>query len=133
MTAPSQSRPWIRRLAPLLLLVAALIVYRILGPSLPSDHDVVYELGASSDDLTRLDVAWSDPRKPREAPVLSGTWYFAPGKAPRRLASKVRLHDGEWDVEARLEHPSGPAERVSRRVSLGEGTTIIRLEGARAE
>lgn len=125
---------WLRRLAPLLLLVAALIAFRLVGPALPHDHEVVYELGSLAPEVTRLEVAWYEPDRPSEAPALASTWNFSAGKAPRRLPSTVRLHSGEWKVEARLELvPPAMGEPIEKRVRLGEGTTIIRLDGSRRE
>lgn len=111
------------------MVIAAVIVYRLVGPRLPKDHDVVYELGDMAPALLRLDVFWNDPERPRETPVYSSTWHFSEGRAPRRLPSTVKLYEGKWDIEARLELASREPVHVSRKVNLGEGTTIIRLGG----
>lgn len=128
MTAEDRRRRWVRRLTPLLLLAAVLLVYRLIAPKLPHDRQVAYELGALAPKLVRLDVSFSDPETPDEGPALMTTWHFQPGQAPRRLTATVRLHDGAWDVDARLVLvPPSPPEEVSRRITLREGTTIIRL------
>lgn len=123
-----------RRFAPILLILAALLAYRFLAPELPSDHEVVYELGDLADELRRLEVAWRDPQKPDDAPALHGTWHFAKGQAPNRLRATVRLPEREWEVEARLERepPAAPLQ-VARRVRLRDGTNYVSLENAEPE
>lgn len=131
---PEQRRRLVRRLAPLLLLLGVLIAYQLISPKLPHDHDVVFELGSLADRLVRLEVSFSDPERPAEGPALSSTWNFKPGLAPRRLSTTVRLHGGTWDVDASLEFaPPSQPEQISRRITLREGTTIIRLQGMRSE
>jgi len=122
--------PW-RRFAPILLVLAALLAYRFLAPELPSDHEVVYELGGLADDLRRLEVAWREPETPDEPPVLHGTWHFAKGRAPSRLHATVRLPEREWEVDVRLERePPAESLQITRRVRLRDGTNYVSLEGA---
>ncbi len=125
-------RRW-RRFTPILLVGVALLVYRVIAPSLPRDHDVVYELSDHAEELRKLEVAWRKPEAPDEPPTLQSTWHFAKGDAPRRLSTTVRLPTREWEVEARLElePPAEPLE-ITRRVRLREGTNYVSLEGARS-
>lgn len=120
-----------RRFAPILLILAAFLVYRIIAPELPRDHEVVYELGDLAEALRRLEVAWREPNAPDEPPALHGTWHFAKGQAPSRLRATVRLPEREWEVEARLElEPPAEALQVTRRVRLREGTNYVSLKEA---
>lgn len=120
-----------RRFAPILLIVAALLVYRVIAPELPRDHEVVYELGELAESLRRLEVAWREPSKVDDPPALSGTWHFAKGQAPSRLRATVRLPERDWEVEARLEvEPPAKPLQITRRVRLREGTNYVSLKEA---
>lgn len=121
-------RAWARRLTPLLLLVLALVLFRILAPSFPTDHDVVYDLGSDAARVIRLEVAWRHADRPEEEPQVSVSWHFDAGKAPRRLASTVRLPKGAWEVSALVGKTRGETREIARRVTLDEGTTTVRLE-----
>lgn len=121
-------RSWARRLAPFLLLALALILFRVVAPSFPRDHDVLYVLGDEAPRVIRLDVAWRRADRTQEEPSVSASWHFSPGKAPRRLSSTVRLPNGSWEVSALIEKVDHGTEERLRRVELEAGTTIVRLE-----
>lgn len=124
-------REWLRRLAPILLVVAVLLVLRTLRPTLPRDQQVSFDLGSAAPEVTRLDVTFDDPRRPGDESAVASTWNFAPGKAPRVVTTTVRLHDGEWDLDIRVQRaPDERTTRIARRVTLEGGSTVIRLEPA---
>lgn len=132
--APSKlpsRREWLRRLAPILLVLAVLLVLRTLRPTLPRDQHLAFDLGAAAPEVTRIDVTFDDPRRPGEEPAVASTWNFARGTAPRVVATTVRLHDGEWDLDIRVERASDErTTRIARRVTLEGGETVIHLEPA---
>lgn len=122
-------REWLRRLAPILLVAAVLLVLETMRPSLPHDQRIVLDLGSAAPAVTRVDLTFDDPRHPDEEPAVASTWNFAPGKAPERIATTVRLPNGEWDLDIRVSRTTDERPiRIGRRVDLAGGETVLRLE-----
>ena len=108
-----------RRLAPLLLLGAGVGAYLAMGPKLPRDHDVTLDLGSTPNDITAIELSWTDPRSSSDEAVLTTRWNFGKGGAPSRLNARVRLAGGTWQVEATIERSSGQkTTRWSGQVNL---------------
>jgi hypothetical protein len=114
-----------RRFAPLLLVVAALGIYAVVGPRLPHDHDVSLDLGPASRDVTHVEVAWTDVGANADPIAVSTQWNFMQGTAPEKLHTHVRLADGPWQADVLVDR-NGSMERASwsRRIYL-EGTQVI--------
>jgi hypothetical protein len=113
------------RFAPLLLLAAAGAAAVAYMPPLPKDRKVQVRLPDSAS-VTAVDIAWAPVAHPEEA--VSGTaWHFAAGRAPAALDADVRLPDGRYDVDVRVEH-GAESEAFHRVITLGDGERItVRL------
>jgi hypothetical protein len=127
--APGRGR--FRRLAPLLLVGAALGVYATVGNKLPHEQTVTLDLGREAPSVTGLTLTFVDPRGSGEEPVRSTHWNFAPGTAPRRVEARVRLADGSWTTEVEVEQ-KGTAEtrHWSSRVDLRGEQVVLPLGDA---
>jgi hypothetical protein len=86
--------------------------------TLPREHEVVIEFGDGAHDVTDVEVLWTRPGSNTEEAALTTRWHFARGTAPARLASHVRLPDGEWEVDVELERDGTQTTHWSRRVNL---------------
>jgi hypothetical protein len=131
-----------RRLAPFLLLGAAVGAYLAVGPKLPHDHEVALDLGSASADVTSIELTWIDPRSTSDEAALTTRWNFSKGTAPSRLIAHVRLADGLWQAEAAIQragapettHWSGQVNLVGtpwwNKDSLGEGPVVLHIREA---
>ena len=86
-----------RRFAPLFLVAAGLGAYAMFSRELPRDRDVVLDLGEAAPEVADVQASWT--RSGSEQAELTTRWHFAEGTAPKRLAARVRLPDGAWEVE----------------------------------
>ncbi|WP_437593989.1 hypothetical protein [Sorangium sp. So ce1000] len=123
---PKSRPPWIRRLAPGILLVGALCVGSILFKNLPEEREVELRLDDAAT-IVRLDVTWTDSssgdRAGDAAPVIDSSWQFAEGTAPRAVRTKVSLPDGLYQVEITVGRKSGN-DVTSRAVTLADASRI---------
>ena len=124
-TAAFRAMNWRRRIAPFLLILAALGAYRAVGSRLPHDREVSLDLGPAAQDVTHVELAWTDVQGHAEEPAMSTQWNFVQGTAPERLNARVRLEDGAWLADVRIDR-NGQIEPSSwsRRVYL-EGRQVI--------
>jgi hypothetical protein len=108
-----------RRLAPILLVAAALGAYAMIERELPKDRDVVLELGDAARDVSDVEVSWIRANDRSEEAYVTTRWHFAQGTAPARLKAEARLPDGAWDAEVGIVRYGTPGEtRWSGRVNL---------------
>ena len=113
------------RWATLILLAAAGVVAFVYMPPLPKDRKVDLRLPDPAS-VTGVDVAWAPVAHPDEA-VSGTTWHFATGRAPAALGADVRLPDGRYDVEVRVER-GAESEAFHRVITLGDSDRItVRL------
>ena len=116
-----------RGLAPLVLVVAGIVVWQMLGPQLSRDHDVALDLGAAAASIASVELTWTDPRATgtAESPAVTTRWNFEAGNAPSRLHTHVRVADGEWQADVDIARNDRSAHaRWSRRVYL-EGSQVV--------
>ncbi|MDC0681988.1 hypothetical protein [Sorangium atrum] len=123
---PETRPPWLRRLAPALLLLGALYAGSILFKRLPEEREVELRLDDAAT-VVRLDVTWTDSssgdRADDAAPVIDSSWRFAEGTAPRAVFTKVSLPDGLYQVEITVSR-KGEHDVTSRAVTLADESRI---------
>lgn len=113
----------------LLLAAGAAGAYVALRPKLPRERDVAFDLGAGASETASLEVLWTDATSPDREPALGTTVNFPEKGPPRVVHEKVRLPDGEWDVDITVVHGT-PREttRIQRRVNLETESVMLPLE-----
>lgn len=123
---PQARPPWLRRLAPALLLVGALYAGSTLFKRLPEEREVELRLDDAAT-VVRLDVTWTDSssgdRADDAAPVIDSSWRFAEGTAPRAVLTKVSLPDGLYQVEITVGRGGGH-DVTSRAITLADESRI---------
>jgi hypothetical protein len=100
-----------------------------LAPHLPRERHVELRLDDPSS-ITAVNVDWTAALKPRAASpgradeALQGaSWRFAAGTAPRSLVTTVRLPDGAYEMDIRIDRVDR-VESVQRSITLGGADQI---------
>ena len=117
-----------RRLAPLMLVVGALIFGKIAHEEMPHEQAVRYSLTpAQQSTARRVRVTYST-----DGDVLSGLEQtFPEGRAPAEFGHTPSLKPGRYLVAVDLFAGDGRVTRVDRVLDVPtEGTTRISLDGA---
>jgi hypothetical protein len=109
------------RYAPLVLLAIVGVATFVYAPPLPKDHRVELRLPDAAV-VTAVELAWAPVAKADE-PVLGATWHFAAGRAPGALATDVRLPDGRYALDVRVER-GAEGETFHRVITLGNADRI---------
>lgn len=119
--------PRIRRLSPLILLLAAVVIYfGIVAPNTAEDHDVTLAFQGPTHDITRIDVVWIGiDVHPGEA-VGGTSLSYRPGAAPSSVATEVHAPNGAYWLEVTLDK-GHRRETIRRRVQLGAGDLKVFL------
>jgi hypothetical protein len=123
--------PWVRRLAPLALLVPAVAAAGTLGPRWPHDQVLRYDLGDAAPRVERLDVRLSfgpSPGRPSTAEEVAreASFRYPAGRAPRIVTHEARLADGDYTLEVDVS-AAGRQASTRRHVTLSGGTTTLDL------
>jgi hypothetical protein len=116
--------PWVRRLAPLALLIPAVAAAGTLGPRWPHDQVLRYDLGDAAARVERLDVRLSPGTT--EDVAREASFRYPPGRAPRIVRHEARLTDGDYTVEIDVS-AAGRQASTRRHVTLSGGTTTLDL------
>lgn len=113
-----------RRISSLVLLAGGVAVALSLAPKAPKTRSVDFRFEGETQDLVRLDVAWtrSSTEKMSE-PVLGSSFRFERGGAPKILRTTVSLADGSYALDITLERASR-AESFQRTVTLADSDQI---------
>ncbi|WP_437994154.1 hypothetical protein [Sorangium sp. So ce145] len=125
---PKGRPPWLRRLAPAILLLGALVAGSILFKRLPEEREVELRLDDAAT-VVQLDVTWTDSssgsgdRADDTAAVIDSSWRFAEGTAPRAVLTKVSLPDGLYQVEITVGRKDG-RDVTSRTITLADESRI---------
>jgi hypothetical protein len=109
----------LRRLAPLVLVAGVVISLMSIVPHLPRDRQVELRFEEPTS-IIGVTVDWSSSS---EEPVQGGSWRFAEGTAPRSLATKVRLPNGAYEVDIRIDRVDR-VQTVKRSIPLGDADQI---------
>lgn len=118
-TPPARSR--LRRLAPFVLLAGAAVSAISILPHLPRERRLELRLEEPST-IIGVQLDWSTATSGDE-PLQGSTWRFAPGSAPRLLPATVRLPDGSYDVDIRVDRVD-QTQTVRRSITLGDADRI---------
>ena len=118
------------RLAPLVLLGAALVATLMFPHAWPHDQTIHYVLGDRAAHVERVDARWKAQEDPDES-VREVSFRYAPGTAPRIVTYEPRLSNGGYTVDVDIVADGRPTRYV-RRVLLGGGVTSIDLSGGSA-
>src|SRR5580698_11577947 len=113
------------RLAPLVLLGAALLATLTLPRTWPRDQTIHYVLGDRAGHVERVDAHWAAETDPGES-LREVSFRYAPGTAPRVVTHEPRLSNGDYTVDVDIVADGRPTRYV-RRVMLGGGVTSIDL------
>jgi hypothetical protein len=121
---PSKASSRRGRLAKLLIVAGAVVSLAPLSRLWPSEHQVDFRFEDRVADLTRFDVEWTHLDGDVPGEVVSGsTRYFKLGTAPEIVNVTVRLPNGSYALDIRLEH-ADHTDAISRRVTLGDPDRI---------
>ncbi|HSY20635.1 MAG TPA: hypothetical protein VK841_00880 [Polyangiaceae bacterium] len=113
------------RLAPLVLLGAALLATVTLPRTWPRDQTIHYVLGDRAGHVERVDARWAAQTDPGDS-LREVSFRYAPGTAPRVVTHEPRLSNGDYTVDVDVVADGQPTRYV-RRVMLGGGVTSIDL------
>ena len=107
------------------VLAAGLLVAGYFGAKTPRDQHVKLVLGASSDQVTGLEIQYisADGDLARAARMA-----FEPGGPPRVVSHEPHLADGDYGLRIEIDTREG-RRSTERRVTLGGGTTQVDLAG----
>jgi hypothetical protein len=124
-----------RRIARLVVVVAAAALYFTLAPRWPKDNVVHIVLGAAAPGVDELRVRYA--QAPKNGPMVEdwtreADFRFPGGTAPRIVTHEPRVADGDYVVEIEILKASNAVIRVQRRVTLEGGTTSIDVSEAAA-
>jgi len=111
-----------RRVAPLVLVVAALTVGGVVFRAYPRDVRIRYSLGP---DHARVHDLWLSYRAAGEL-VRAAHFHYEDG-APERVFHTVELSDGRYTVAAELRGPDLRRDVTRALVAPAEGRVRIRL------
>jgi hypothetical protein len=122
-----------RRIARLVVLVAAAAIFFTLASRWPHDNVVHVVLGAGAPGVTELHLRYAPTTK--SGPMVEdwtreAKFSFPDGTAPRVVTHEPRTADGDYVVEIEILKASHAIVRVQRRVNLAGGTTSIDVSEA---
>jgi hypothetical protein len=114
-----------RRAAPVLLVVAALVVGYLLRDA-PREQEIELSFQGSREHLTKAELRLVGQDGEEDG---AARWSWAPGKAPAVVRSRVKAAPGRWRLFIRLETAGGP-QLAERTVALqGEPVRVaLRVE-----
>ena len=120
----SPFRARLRRLAPFVLLAGAAVSVMSIFPRVPRERHLELRLDEPSSIVSvHLDWSATSAPVPTDEPLQGSTWRFAPGSAPRLLPATVRLPNGSYAVEIRIDRVDH-TETVRRSITLGEADRL---------
>jgi hypothetical protein len=111
-----------------ILLVAAVVVFAVLGPKWPKDQSVRLLLGDAAQRVEEVSVRYATLSDPEDW-TREASFRYAAGEAPRIVRHDMRLADGDYVVEIELATRKSRV-LLTRRVTLAAGTTKLDLTEA---
>jgi hypothetical protein len=116
-----------RRIARVILLVAAVGIVLLLGKKWPKEQTVHYVLGDAAPRVEEVDARWAEGRaRGDDSWFREATFRYPPGGAPRVVTHEPRMPDGDYTVELEIVASNGK-NVVTRHVRLEGGVTTIDL------
>lgn len=119
-------RTWMRRIAPLLLVVGLVVGVGPLLQRLPQEREIELRLEDAAS-VVGLDLSWIDADSSGAQgggdALQASSWRFAPGTAPRSLRTMVRLPSGAYSVEITVSRTQGSGT-TRRSITLGEADRV---------
>lgn len=115
---------WRRRLAPLILLVLGVLLFRRFSPHWSEERRVIVELEAARP-VTALEIGWAPVSKHGEVgdEETAQKLRFETGAAPRRPTVRVKLREGVYEVRVRVES-NAESRETRRRVDVTDAAQI---------
>jgi hypothetical protein len=123
-SAESPARRW--PYAKLLVGVALAAAIAWLGPKVPHDQTIVFELGENAASVSQLDVHWESETGEHEGKL---TLNF-PAPTPERVVRQFRMTDGPYAFRITAQHRDAIRNRteVVRRVTLDGNSLTLHLD-----
>jgi hypothetical protein len=106
-----------RKLGPLVLIGAGVVMMLFLGPKMPRDQLVHVVLGDAAPRVTEVRVRYAERGASDADFAREATFRYAQGAAPRIVTHEPRLANGEYDLEIELSKGNDRA-LVKRQVKL---------------
>ncbi len=117
--------PRLRRLSPLILLLAAIVLYfGVVAPRAAEDHHVILELQGDVAVIDRVDLVWTGIDVHPDEAIGGAIFRFDSKPPPPRVRTTVHAPPGDYWLDVTMGRPGG-AETVRRRISLGGGEIKI--------
>ena len=118
-----------RRIAQLVLLLAALATYLLLARQWPKDQVLHFSFGDAASRVDELRVRYGETNRSGGAPAewsRAAEFRYRKGQAPRVATHETRLPDGNYTVEIEIGAAAETAT-VTRKVDLEGGSVTIEL------
>jgi hypothetical protein len=123
--SPASSPPRRRRFLPLLLIAGVVASLAPLAPHRPQERHVDFRLEDDRASVTRFDVDWTRLDGDVAGDVVMGSSRgFETGQAPEIVNLTVRLPNGSYALDIRIEH-ADHTDAIQRRVTLGDADRIL--------
>lgn len=120
----NSSPPRRRRFLPLLLVAGAVASLAPLASLRPSEHQIDFRIEDDVASVTRFDVDWTRMDGDVPGDVVAGSSRrFERGRAPEIVNVTVRLPNGSYALDIRIEHVDH-TDAMQRRVTLGDADRI---------
>jgi hypothetical protein len=116
------------RAMPVVLLVAAVVAFAVLGPKWPKDRSLRFVLGDAAPRVEELSVRYAPLSDPEDW-TREASFVYAAGQAPRIVHHDLRLADGAYVVEIELATRKSRV-LLTRQVAFASGTTSLDLAEA---
>ncbi len=125
MKRPAEMRTWLGRAV---LVIGLIALATWLGPHWPREQQLVFRLGPSHDNVTRLEASWV---RQGDEEVQGGFTMNFPDPPPETVRHTLSLPNGEYTVTVELTRKRSGDTRTkttwARRVTLGGKETTLPL------
>jgi len=117
----ADSFPRLRRLSPLILLLAAVVIYfGIVAPHAAEDHAVTLVLQGPTAEVTRVETVWTGIDVHPDEAVGGATFNFPIGTAPSEVRTKIHTAPGGYWLDVTINRGSN-STTIRRRIALNGG------------
>lgn len=113
-----------RRFLSLLLVAGVVASLAPLAPLRSREHQIDFRIDDDVASVTRFDVDWTRLDGDVAGDLVAGSSrHFERGRAPEIVNVSVRLPDGSYALDVRIEH-ADRVDAIKRRVHLGDADRI---------